>query len=177
MGGVKHLLGCAAATGHVAVEAANAQGAEQFTQPLFQPLGALTEPGQIEIAAIGTGAWHRSLGSTVVTDQPIAGRALRARRRPMHDPIGVALVAAAKPATGRARKHRGVAAPIEKDQRLLATGNGVGDGLYRRLGEAMTQLGALQWYASHLGQRSATGALVQGGNTVAAAPRRLPGLK
>ena len=78
----------------------------------LQPLGATAEGGKVDIAAIWTGARDAGFEPAVVAAQA-----------PVHQvdhQIGGTAVAARDPATGAAGQHRRVAAPVEKDQALLA---------------------------------------------------------
>ena len=95
----------------VSVDAGNARTGQQLGQLLFQPLGAAAHGGNVEVAALRTGAWN-TLGEAAMV------AAQRAVELVEHAPCA-AIRAAAFPTAIAAMQHRRVAAPIQEHQALF----------------------------------------------------------
>ena len=92
---------------------------QQFGQVLLQTLGPAPHRSEVQIAALGAGARNRLCVAAVVAAQ----RAVRL----VEDPEGAAVRAAAFPVAGAALQYRRVAAAVQKNQALLASGDALAD--------------------------------------------------
>jgi hypothetical protein len=135
-------------------------GGEAFGEGLFEALGAAAEGLDVLVAAVGAGQRDAGLEAAVVAAQAPVGQ--------VQHHVGGAVRAAADPAAGRAREHRGVAAPVEEDEALLALLQARLDGPQQVLGEAVLELLAAHVHRAHLGQGGGNGAAGQFDALVAA---------
>ena len=94
---------------------------QQFGQMFFQPLGAAPDRRNVDVAAGRAGARY-ALGKTAVV---AAQRAVDL----VKNPVGAAMRTLAFPAAVVAGQHRGIAAPVQKNQRLLAARDPFGNGV------------------------------------------------
>ncbi len=96
----------------IAVDAQHAGLRKAFGEHGFQALCAAPEGQQIDVAAVGTGARNECFEAAVVAAQALVGQ--------MQHEVGGAALAARDPAAGRTGQHRGITAPVEEHQALLA---------------------------------------------------------
>jgi hypothetical protein len=143
----------AAGACRVPVDAQHPGGGEAFGEGLFEALGAAAEGLDVLVAAVGAGQRDAGLEAAVVAAQAPVGQ--------VQHHVGGAVRAAADPAAGRAREHRGVAAPVEEDEALLALLQAHLDGPQQVLGEAVLELLAAHVHRAHLGQGGGNGAAGQ----------------
>ena len=111
----------------VGVDPGDPRPGQQRRDLLLEPLGAAADRRDVGIAAIRAASRHRVGEAAVVAAQ---GPVLL-----VEDAPGAAVRAAALPAALAAVQHRGVAAPVEEDQALLAAGDPRLDRRDQRRGE------------------------------------------
>ena len=143
----------ALARGAVAVDAQHRVVGKQHRQALFGALGAGADGTQVEVLAFWTVARLPLDMATVVAAQFLIAL--------VHGHACVAAWAFGQPAAVVAEQGRGEAAAVEKYQHLLAGGEGLGDGLLHRPGDARVQWPALHVQAQEARLAGAAGALCQ----------------
>ena len=103
---------------------------QQFGQMLLQPFGAPTDRRDVQIAALRAGTRHRLGKAAVVAAQAAVNLVEHTERAAMR--------ARAFPVTRGAMQHRGVAAPVQKYQALLAARDTLPDRVEQRRGDDAT---------------------------------------
>ncbi len=117
----------------VAVHARNPRAGERGREALLEPLRAVAERQQVDVAARRTGARHALAMPAVVADE-------RGRGAMAGEPRAAAR-ASCLPAAGRALERRREAAPVHEHERLLATLEAGGDRRHEGRSEAVVAAG------------------------------------
>ena len=154
----------------VGIDAGDARLRQQRGQLFLQLLGATADGRDVQVAAVGAGAWHALAQPAVVAAQRAVGL--------VEDAPRAAMRTAALPAAGAAMQHRRVAAAVEQQQALFALFNALLDGRQqRRRKHALPAFHARQRghvQDAHARHRAATDAQRQRHAPVAAFQRALP---
>gem|GEM_PF-5700821 len=138
----------------------------------FEPLGAAPDRRDVDVAAARTGAWHAFGEAAMVAAQravDLVKHAVRATVRALAFPVAV-----------QARQYRRIAAPVQKNQRLLAARNPLGNGRQQwRRDHAVARLvvhvdAPDRWQASRFGKFLGAYAFAHGQALVPAGKCRLP---
>ena len=121
--------------GGVGINAGNAHRAavgspdihQQLGQMFFEPLGAASDRGDVEVAAARAGARHAFGEAAVVAAQRAVNLVEHA--------VGAAIGAVAFPVAVVAGQHRRITAPVQENHRLLATRHALANGQQQRRGD------------------------------------------